>query len=152
MAESWKTFFMRHYFNFFPAYRRTGGKITYISGDYKEIRVKLPLNRKTRNYVGSIFGGSLYGAVDPMYMIMLIKLLGPDYVVWDKSATIEFKKPGRSTLFATFRISDNEVAAIKQELKYSPSIDRVYTIDLVDKKGVPHARIEKTIFISRGQA
>jgi acyl-coenzyme A thioesterase PaaI-like protein len=63
----------RWYFNRFPAYRRTGGKITYISHDLREIRVEIPLNWKTRNYVGTIFGGSLYAAVDPMYMIMLDK-------------------------------------------------------------------------------
>ena len=62
-----------------------------------EVRVKIPLNWKTRNGVGTIFGGSLYAAVDPIYMTMLIKLLGPDYLVWDKSAAIRFLKPGRGT-------------------------------------------------------
>ena len=57
-----------------------------------EVRVKLPLNWRTRNYVGTIFGGSLYGAVDPVYMIMLMKVLGRDYVVWDKAASIRFRR------------------------------------------------------------
>jgi hypothetical protein len=56
---------MRWGFNFFPAFRGTGARITYIAGDYREMRVELPLNWRTRNYVGTIFGGSLYGAVDP---------------------------------------------------------------------------------------
>jgi len=59
------------------------------------VRIRLPLIWRTRNYVGTIFGGSLYGAVDPIYMIMLIKALGPDYIVWDKAATIRFLRPGR---------------------------------------------------------
>ena len=70
---------MRWKFNLFPAYRGTGGRITYISGDLREVRVRIPLNWRTRNYVGTIYGGSLYGAVDPMYMIMLIRILGSAY-------------------------------------------------------------------------
>ena len=73
MTESLKTRLFRWWFNFFPAYRRTGGRITYIAGDLHEIRVKLPLNWKTRNYVGSIFGGSMYGAIDPIYMSEIAK-------------------------------------------------------------------------------
>lgn len=56
----------------------------------------MPESWRTRNYVGTIFGGSLYGALDPI-MIMLIKLLGPEYEVWDKAASIRFRRPGRST-------------------------------------------------------
>ncbi len=149
MTESWRTMFARWSFNLFPAYRRTGGKISYISQDWHEIQIKLPLNWKTKNYVGSIFGGSLYGAVDPMYMIMLIKILGPDYVVWDKSAKIQFKSPGRSTLFASFLISHEEVTTIKKLLETEPSIDRVYVVDLKDATGKVHTTVEKTIYISR---
>src|SRR3954467_6939617 len=104
MPESWRTRIDRWGFNFFPAYRGTGGRITYLADDYHEVHVKLPLSWRTRNYVGTIFGGSLYGAVDPVYMIMLIKILGSDYIVWDKAATIRFKRPGRETLRAKFRI------------------------------------------------
>lgn len=76
MPESLKTRFLRWRFNFFPAYRGTGARLTYIADDFHEIRTKLPLNWRTRNYVGTTFGGSLYGAVDPLYMVMLIKILG----------------------------------------------------------------------------
>ena len=88
MSESLRTRIMRWGFNLFPALRRTGGRITYISSDLKQVRLKVPLNWRTRNYVGTIFGGCMYGAVDPVYMVMFIKLLGSGYIVWDKSATI----------------------------------------------------------------
>jgi hypothetical protein len=82
-------------------------------------------------------------------MIMLIRLLGPDYVVWDKAAAIRFRKPGRSTLYATFTIDDAELHAIRDATAGGNPIDRVYTIDLVDRDGVPHATITKTIYIRR---
>lgn len=140
---------MRWGFNFFPAFRGTGARITYIAGDYREMRVKLPLNWRTRNYVGTIFGGSLYGAVDPHYMIMLIKILGPDYVVWDKAATIRFKKPGRGTLYAHLVIPEEEIETIHRLLDTEHSIDRVYRVNLADENGVVHAEVEKTVYIRR---
>ncbi len=88
MKESFKSKFHRFVFNLFPAYRRTGGRITFISDDHSEVRVKIPLNWKTKNYVGSIFGGSIYSAVDPIYMVMLINRLGPEFIVWDKSGLV----------------------------------------------------------------
>ena len=136
-------------FNIFPAYRGTGGRVTYISSDRREVRVKLPLNWRTRNYVGTIYGGSLYGAVDPHYMVMLIRILGPEYVVWDKAASIRFLKPGRSTLYARLVIDDEELRTIKQALEHQKSIDRHYTVELTDAAGVVHATVEKTIYIRR---
>ncbi len=113
------------------------------------MRVRLPLNLWTRNYVGSIFGGSIYGAVDPMHMMMLIKILGREYVVWDKAAAVRFKKPARATLYARGVIEDGEIEAIKEELKDRPSIDRTYRVELVDAAGALHAWVDKTIFIAR---
>lgn len=148
MPESFRTRLLRWGFNLFPAYGGTGGRITYIAGDFKEIRIRLPLSWRTRNYVGTIFGGSLYGAVDPIYMIMLIKILGSEYVVWDKAATIRFRKPARSTLFATCRIDDAEIEAIRAASANGP-IDRVYSIELVDGDGTVYATVEKTIYVRR---
>lgn len=144
-----KRAFRKWHFNFFPAFRGTGGRVTYISDDWSEIKIKLPLNWRTTNYVGTIFGGSLYASVDPFYMLILIKILGPDYIVWDKTAKIQFLKPGRSTLYATFHIEDEEIQIIQKLLESERSIDRVYSVDLVDEKGGVHARIEKTIYIRK---
>jgi hypothetical protein len=136
-------------FNLFPAYRGTGGRITYLADDWKEIRVRLPLNLRTRNYVGTIFGGSMYGAVDPIYMVMLINLLGPGYQVWDKSASIRFRRPGRATLHARFTLDDAELAAIRAALETERSVERTYPVALTDADGVVHAEIEKVIHIRK---
>jgi acyl-coenzyme A thioesterase PaaI-like protein len=149
MRESWRMRWLRWRFNFFPAFRGTGGRVVWIAPDMREVRVVLPLSWRTRNYVGTIFGGSLYGATDPFFMIMLIKRLGPDYVVWDKAASIRFRKPGRSKLFATFHIDDDEVRAVRELAASGEPIDRIYKVDLVDRDGVVHASIEKTIYIRK---
>lgn len=153
MSESWSTRLERWKFNLFPAYRGTGGRVTYISRDWSEVRIAVPLSWRTRNYVGTIYGGSLYGAIDPIYMLMLMKSLGPAYVVWDKAAAIRFRRPGRSRLTATFRLAPEVVASIREELTRVPKLDRVFVVELVDRDGVVHAVVEKTIHVGpRGPA
>lgn len=152
MAESWRTRLTRWAFNVYPVYRGTGAWVTHIASDWREVRVKLPRNIQTYNYVGTIFGGSMYASVDPFYMIMLIQNLGKAYVVWDKAATIRFRKPGRSTLYARFTLDEAELEAIRAALTQSRSVDRVYRVDLVDAAGVVHAEIEKVIYIRRAAA
>jgi acyl-coenzyme A thioesterase PaaI-like protein len=136
-------------FNWFPAFRGTGARVTYIARDWREIHVTLPLSWRTRNYVGTIYGGSMYSAVDPMYMIMLIRILGEEYVVWDKAASIRFRRPGRSRLFATFQLTDQEIDEIRALLDSATKTDRTYTIDLVDRQGEVYASVDKVIHIRR---
>ena len=152
MTESLKTRLLRWGFNLFPAYRRTGARITYIAADLHEVRIKLPLNWKTRNYVGTVFGGSMFGAVDGVHMVMLMKLLGPDYAVWDKGSTIRFKHPGRAALYARVTLDEHELESIRAELVDRSKVDRVFHIDWTDGAGKVHASIEKTIHIRRKNA
>ncbi len=148
MPESFSTRLLRLKINLFPAYRGTGARVTYIADDFRQVHIRLPLSWRTRNLVGTIFGGSMYGAVDPVYMIMVMRLLGRDYIVWDKSAEIRFRKPGRATLYATFKISEEELTEIRTATANGP-IDRVYQVDLVDDAGIAHASVTKTIYIRR---
>ena len=152
MAESWQSRRERWRFNFFPAFRGTGARVTYIAADWHEVRIELPLSWRTRNYVGTIFGGSIYGAVDPFYMLMLIHVLGPEYTVWDKAAAIRFRRPGRSTLAAQFLITPETVASIRADLQTLPKVDRHFTVELRSRDGTVHAVIDKTVHISRRAA
>ncbi len=149
MPESFKTKLQRWAFNFFPVFRRTGARFTYFSDDLHEVRLKLPLNWKTRNYVKTIFGGCLFSAVDGIHVVMLIKLLGRGYIVWDKEGSISYKKPGTSTLYATIQLGQQEVEEIKKELETKPSTLRVYPIDFVDSQNVVHASIQRTVYVKK---
>lgn len=149
MPENFQSRRFRWMFNLFPAYRGTGGRVTYIADDWREVRIKLPLNWRTRNYVGTIYGGSIYAGIDPIYMLMLMKILGKNYVVWDKAAKIRFRKPGRDTLYADFLLTPDEIAEIKRLVAGERSIDRIYNVELKDKDGVVHAEIEKTLYITK---
>ena len=142
---------MRWRFNALPAFRGTGAWLTYLADDWSEVRLCLPLNWATRNVVGTIFGGSIGGALDPVYMVMLIRLLGPAYVVWDKSATLEFLRPGRTTLYSTFRVGEDELAAIRAAVAEHGRVEREYVVEMCDASGVVHARCRKLISIRRAK-
>jgi len=133
----------------FGCYRGTGGRLKYVADDWSEVRLELPLSWRTRNYVGTIFGGSIYSAVDPIYMTMLIRRLGPEFIVWDKAASIQFKKPGKETLRAQFVLNDSELTAIRAALETQRSVDRIYTIELKDEAENVCATVEKVIYIRK---
>jgi acyl-coenzyme A thioesterase PaaI-like protein len=137
------------FYTYYPAYFSTGARVEYVAPGHREIRIELPLNWRSRNVHGTLFGGSIYGAVDPIYVIMLTERLGEEYEVWVKSASIDFHEPGRSTLYATVRLDDEELRSIERELEERPSVDRTYTIDVVDDDGASHATVEETVHIRR---
>ena len=149
MPESFRSRLARWGFNLFPAFWGTGARITYIADNYREIRVRLPLSWRTRNYVGTIFGGSMYGALDGVHLVMLIKNLGPDYIVWDKAGAIRYLKPGRNTLYASVALTDKDLDEIRTSLSAGGKIDRVYRVAFTDQAGTVHAEIEKTVHIRR---
>ena len=149
MPESWESRLMRWSFSLFVCYAGTGGRVTYIASDWREMRVEVPLSFWTRNIVGTIFGGSMFGATDPMFMFMLMKILGKDYIVWDKAGSIRFKKPGRSTLYGQFVIAESDLQEIHAALVDQPKTERTFQANLVDKNGEIHATIERLIHIRR---
>jgi len=126
--------------------------VTYIADDYREIRIKLPLNWRTRNKVGTIYGGSMYAAVDPIFMIMLMRILGDGYIVWDRSASVRFKRPGTETLYAEFYVSEEETDEIVEVLETRSSTTRDYTVELRAADGTVFAVVEKEIYVARKHA
>lgn len=151
-GESLRTWWKRLLFNFFPAFWGTGAKVTYISEDLRTIRIKLPLNFRTSNIYGTLFGGAMYAAIDPLYPIIIKVGLGSGYIIWDKAGSIRYLKPGKSTLFAECSMSAQELAALKARLEAEPSVDVDREIELVDAAGVVHAVVQKTIYVARKDA
>lgn len=147
-TESFITKVKRNVVNLFPCYRRGGGRIIFLSSDIKEIHVKIGLNWQTRNYVGSVFGGSLYAAIDPMYMLQLLWILGNDYIVWDRAASMKFVKPVKTTVYAKFEISDELINTIKTEVTNSGRYIFELPVTLQDKEGVVYYTATKQLYVA----
>jgi hypothetical protein len=135
--------------NFWPPFLGAGIRVKRLQSDWKEIDVEMKLRRWNTNYVGTHYGGSLYSMTDPFFMLMLIENLGPDYTVWDKSASIRFKKPGKGTVFASFRLSDQQIQEIRNALTTEEKIERTFVVEVKDESGSVVAEVQKLLHVSR---
>ena len=140
---------MRLRLNLYAPFLGAGIRVKRLAPGWKEVDVEMKLRWWNANYVGTHYGGSLYSMTDPFFMVMLIENLGPDYIVWDKSATIRFKRPGRGTVSASFRLSDQQIDEIKQALNAEKKIERVFTVEVKDESGTVIAEVEKLLHIRR---
>ena len=133
--------------NFYPPYLFTGIKIAHISPDYREITVQMKLHFYNRNYVGTHFGGSLFSMTDPFLMLMIINNLGKDYLVWDQKSTINFLKPGKGTVKAEFKITEELIKEIKENTSEQKKYFPQFETDITDEKGIVVAKVTKTIYV-----
>jgi hypothetical protein len=148
VKSAWKRR-MRMLMNIWPPFLGAGIRVRRLGSDWTEIDVEMKLHWWNRNYVGTHYGGSLYSMADPFFMIMLIQNLGKDYIVWDKSASIRFKKPGRGTVSASFRLSQEQIREIKQALNTQEKIERTFTVEVKDESGSVIAEVEKLLHVRR---
>jgi hypothetical protein len=118
----------------------------------KGVDVEMKLRFWNANYVGTQFGGSLFAMTDPFYMLMLMAKLGRDYIVWDKAATIRYRKPGKGTVRAEFRLSDSQIDDIREKLKTLPKYEPVFSVEVKDEAGVVIAEVEKVLHVRKKQA
>ncbi|OJJ23951.1 DUF4442 domain-containing protein [marine bacterium AO1-C] len=154
LMETGARYFGRHRvfkygFNISPMYRRSTGRIVNVSRDLLKISMKLPISYKNRNYANSIFGGSMFSAVDPIPMVQLMNILGDAYIVWDKSAEIHFKRPAKTHLYANFEYTPAELADIKAQVQQNQEIEIIKTTQLTDKtQEKVYCEVKKTIYIA----
>ena len=140
---------MRMLLNLWPPFLGAGIRVKNLNPDWREIDVEMRLHRWNSNYVGTHYGGSLYSMTDPFFMVMLIENLGSDYIVWDKSASIRFRTPGRGTVCAKFRLSPEQVDEIRQALNNEEKIERGFNVEVKDESGRVVAEVQKVLHIRR---
>jgi len=142
---------LRRWINLWPPFLGAGIRVKHIAPDMKAIDVEMKLRFWNANYVGTHFGGSLFAMTDAFYMLMLMANLGPDYIVWDKAATIRYRKPGRGTVRAEFRVSNSQIDNIREKLKTLPKYEPVFLVEVKDETGVVIAEVEKTLHVRKQQ-
>lgn len=147
-GESFKTWIFRRALNWYPMYWCTQGQVLFIKHNWQHAVIRLRLSFWTKNYVGTIFGGSMFSALDPFHMVLLIKCLGNDYIVWDKAGSIQFKKPGRGILKAEVTYDDHELEIIRQETNKNGRYEFLKSTNWVDEEGQIVSTFQKTIFVS----
>ena len=144
-----KLFLYRMMFNLYPPYLGAGIRVKRISPDFRDIVVQMKRHWYNRNYVGTHFGGSLYSMTDPFYMLMLLKNLGPEYIVWDQGASIEFLKPGKGKMTAHFQLTESQLEEVRENAEDGEKYTPTWPIEVVDEGGEVVARIQKTLYIRK---
>lgn len=134
--------------NIWPPLAASGISVRW-GADMKSVDVEMKDRFWNRNFVGTHYGGSLYSMTDPFYMLMLIKNLGPGYVVWDKAATIRFRKPGKGKVHAKFRISDAQLDEIRAILETQPKYEPTFTVEVKNGSGEVVTEVQKILHIRK---
>lgn len=137
------------FFREFPSIVNIGSEVIDHSDNFDYIKIKIPFNAQTKNFMGIIYGGTMYSATDGIYVTMLWYRLGTDYIAVDKQSTVENLRPGTSDLTAEFRLSDEEIRLIKNALETQKSLTRDFVVELFDEKSKLVCRMTKTIYIRK---
>jgi acyl-coenzyme A thioesterase PaaI-like protein len=148
LSESARTRWMRRIFNLWPCIWCTGSRVTFIAGNWCELHVELSLNWRTRNRVGTVYGGSIYSSIDPYYMLMFMEILGKDYIVWDKAASIQFVRPITEKVKCRFLITDNMVEQVKEEVDEKGEHTFTFPLKFEDDLGNVYALFSKSIYVA----
>lgn len=137
--------------NLYPPFLGAGISIRKINHDYTELLTQMKLTWYNRNYVGTQFGGSLYAMTDPFYMLMLMNNLGKEYIVWDKAAQIDFKKPGQGTVSAYFKITPDLLETVRQKTANGEKYIFDLPVEIKSESGEVIASVIKTMYVRKKQ-
>jgi acyl-coenzyme A thioesterase PaaI-like protein len=148
-SRGWSTRWFRLLVNLYPPLACAGVHVTHIAPDWRLVRVRLALRWYNRNYVGTHFGGSLFAMTDPFLMIMVMKNLGPDYVVWDRAAQIEYVVPGRTTVWAEFRLDAEMLERLRDRTAGGEKYLHWFDVNVVTGDGAVVARVRRQLYVRR---
>jgi len=132
--------------NLWPPFLFSGIRILEFAPDFRYVKVKLKKGRLTSNYVGTLFGGALFSMTDPFFMIMAMKNLGPNYIVWDKRGEIEFVSLGKEAVYGEFKISDEDLTDIKNNVSKDGKYLKWFEVEIKTAEGTLVAIIKKQIY------
>ena len=135
--------------NLYPPYIGAGVKVTHVSDDWRELHVSMKLRWYNRNYVGTHFGGSLSAMTDPFFMLMLMNILGKEYIVWDQAATIKFIRPGRGRVVARFHLDQAQIDEIHAQMQSGSVFHPEYEVEILDEEGQVVAQVVKQEYIRK---
>jgi acyl-coenzyme A thioesterase PaaI-like protein len=131
----------------YPPFLGAGVRVRTVGREPLAFEVTLVLRWWNRNAVGTQFGGSLYAMADPFFMLILLDALGDRFDVWDKAATIRFRRPGRGRVRARFEIARERIAEIRAEALDVGRAQPVFRAEIRDEAGELVAEVEKTISV-----
>jgi acyl-coenzyme A thioesterase PaaI-like protein len=99
----------------YPPFRAMGMRVLDVKNDWREVRILLPLNWRSKNPGGVMFGGWQAALADPIAALACARVF-PGHSVWTRAMTIDFQRGGSTDLELRFRMDPAQEAAIREEL------------------------------------
>ncbi|MBI1221101.1 MAG: DUF4442 domain-containing protein [Bacteroidetes bacterium] len=121
-----------------------------IHPGFRQIDVKINRSLFTNNLGNSIFGGTLFSAIDPFYALLLGQIMekkGIPVVVWLKSARIDYLKPARTDMHFSLEISEELIEEAIHHLKKEGKFVKELPAVLYDKNGAQCATATNEIYL-----
>jgi acyl-coenzyme A thioesterase PaaI-like protein len=133
--------------NLYPPLLGAGIRVVRYDKDFTRFVVELRRRWYNRNLFGTHFGGSLYMMCDPFFVFIVTMNLGSGYIVWDKSAGIEFLRPARGTITGIFEISPKRLEEIRADVDERGRNTYHFEAELRDEAGDVVARATKEVYV-----
>ena len=133
--------------NIYPPYLGMGIRMRSHNEDFTRFEVELRPRWYNRNLFGTHFGGSLYAMADPFFVFIVTMNLGKGYVVWDKSAAIDFLRPAKGKITGIFEIPAEKLNEMQAEVDALGKNTYHFEADLVDESGEAVAQVTKEIYV-----
>jgi acyl-coenzyme A thioesterase PaaI-like protein len=122
-----------------------------IHTDFQGVDVKIIKSIFNKNSNNTIFGGTIFSAVDPFYAILIDQRLQSHgfkkTVAWLKSASIEYKKPGLTNLKFSIKITDEDFNECMDTLNSRGRIIKTFSVEIVNDQNEICAIAKNEIYI-----
>lgn len=142
---------LRHLLNLWPPFLGAGIRVSYLASNWRAATVEMKLRWPNRNPQRSHFGGSLFAMTDPFFALLVRRNLPAGYVVWDRSASIDFVAPGRSRVWARVELHDEDLEKILRMTADGDKHLHLFKVDICDDEGLTVARVEKLVYVRKGR-
>lgn len=145
----YKPGFVKFALNIWPPFWGAGIKIISISADFRQVEVQLKLRWWNKNANRSQYGGSIFSLTDPIYALMLMGILGEEYFVWDKEASINFIQPGRGDLFAQFHLTSGQLDDIYRLTDSGQKCFPEFITHIKNQQGDVVAEVQRKLYVRK---
>lgn len=113
------------------------------------MHVRLTLGIRTNNRVGTVYGGSIYSSIDPHFMLLFMEVLGKDYVVWDKAASVKFVKPIITSVKCRIALNPEIIQQVRDRVDQQQEFQIDLPLQYEDNEGNVYAVFTKTIYVAQ---
>jgi len=121
-------------------------KVLEITENWRTVRILLPLNARSRNPGGVMFGGYQAALADPIAALACARVF-PGYSVWTRAMEISFEHGGNSDLEMRFALTTEQEKDIRMQLESGGRATPTFEYGYVRKDGVRCTVIRNTVAI-----